>query len=441
MASVVRRMDATRQSAYHECTLLKQIHRGVAPLVLLFILASARSSRAKEVSFDEAISMAANAPSVEVAIGELSIRETSDNALPSNRGPLTLSVAPGRRLSPDAEAGTEVSVGVMQGWNLSDLAKHTGRAARAERAVLAAEVRTRALASKIDVAGRWFQLHQADAALVLVRDELAVVADLETTTTKANEAGLVTSVAEAEARAAHAEAKRLERVLEGERVGAALALSAALGLAPDFDLRTTGPLPAPNLPSPSEVVAVSKRVEQLPMVALLRLQSVAASARAAEARANQGRTIGFGVTAQRESTGSKLLFGSLQLTLPGSNRGQRQEAVSRAEARRSLLEADSVVVALRAEMAEAIHELEHSEELWLLTTTELLPASEELLRRRTRELELGEGTSLEVLRARAGLLSAKRLAVESSVERRWAQVHVWLLLAEILVAEEEGKSK
>ncbi len=420
--------------------MLIQIHCRVLLALAIVIVGPSRAT-AEKVTFDEAISIAAKAPSVLPPAHELEVRKAKDQALPSNRGPLTIRLAPGRRFFPSEEAGTEVSVGIMQGWNLGDLAGRSRKAARAERAVLAARVRARMLASKIDVAGRWFQLFEAESVLVLARDELAVIADLDRANARAKKAGLTTSVAEAEAKAALAEARRLERFLEGERVKAALALSVAMGGEPDAGLRAQGPLPEPRLPSPAEIAKLAKRVEQLPQVALLRLQSTAASARAAESRAGNGRRLGFGVSAQRESTGSTLVFGNLQLSFSGANTGQRQQAKSHALARRQLLEADRVAKGLRAEMAGAVHELEHSEEVWTLVFNELQPASEELLRRRSRELELGEGTVIEVLRARARLLSAKRLAVEADVERRWAQVHIWLLLAEILVADAEGEAK
>ncbi len=410
-------------------------------LLAFFWAVAPRASHANEVSFDQAIALANEAPSVRATTEKLSVRNAKDKHLPSNRGPLTISLAPGRRVSPSEESGTEVQLNVMQGWNLGDLASHSRDAARAERAVLATQVRARALAAKIDVAQRWFQLHQAESALVIVRDELAVVGELDQAIRRAKTAGLVTSVAEAEANAAHAEAKRLERYLEGERVSAALALSAALGKDPDPELRVHGPLPEPELPPADKIAELSKRVDLLPKLARLRLQAVAASVRAAEARASYGRKLGVGASVQRESTGSTLVFGTVQFSFSGANRGQREQATSLAESRSRTVEAEGLAVALRAEMAEAVHELEHSEEVWQLISTELEPASEELLRRRTRELELGEGTVIEVLRARSRLLSARRLLADANAERRWAQVHIWLLLAEVLLAEAEKETK
>lgn len=422
-------------------SVLNPAHYRTLMLLVLFAAATARVASANEVSFDQAIALASEAPSVRATAEELSVRNAQDKELPSNRGPLTISLTPGQRLSPSAESGVEVQLGIMQGWNLGDLAGHSRKAARAERAVLATQVRARALAAKIDVAQRWFQLHRAESALAIVRDELAVVAELDQANRRAKRAGLITSVAEAEAMAAHAEAKRLERYLEGERVSAALALSAAFGTEPDSELRAHGPLPKPELPPAARIADLSKRVDLLPRVALLRLQSVAALARATETRASYGRRLGVGASVQRESTGSTLVFGTVQVSFSGANRGQRAEAISHAESRRRTLQAEGLSVSLRAEMAEAVHELEHSEEVWQLVSKELEPASEELLRRRMRELELGEGTVIEVLRARARLLSARRMSAEANAERRWAQVHIWLLLAEILVAADEKETK
>lgn len=407
-------------------------------LIPLVCLGGTTTALAEGIRFDDAIAAASTVPGVKAVATELESRAQSDRALPSNRGPLQVTVSPGRRLSPSEEAGTELVLAINQGWNLSDLSGRSKKAASAERAALATELRARALSSRIDAAQRWLQLYQAQSALALVRAELAVVAQLDAANTRARQAGLATSIDEAEASAAHIEAKRLELALEGERVSAALALSVAIGAPPDPALTTAGDLPAPQLPPDERIAALSKKVEQLPQVALLRLQSVAASARAAEQRAMSGRQISFGLQAEREASSSTLLFGTLGVNFGGADKGQRHSSQSNAEAERRLQEADDVALALRAELAEAVHELEHSKESWTLIQTQLVPASETLLAKRERELELGEGTILEVLRARSQVLVVRRYAADANVEHRWAQVHLWLLLAEIELSNGEG---
>ena len=413
----------------------------VLVLIPAFLVAMTALAGAGEVTFDGAILAASKVPGVEAARSELESRQRLDRSLKGNRGPLVVQVAPGRRLSPEADVGTEISLSVAQGWSLGDPAGHSKSAARAERDVLAARLRARALAARIDVARRWMELHRLQRALALARDETRVMAEIDVANQQARAAGLVTQVAEAEARTAHAEAERMELALEGERVRAALDLSVALGAEPDADLKTAGALPEFTLPAPERIRALTKQVDRLPEVALLRLQSVAASARAAESTASRGSQLSFGAQAQRESNGSTLLFGTLGFTVSAPRTGRREWAMSNAEARRRLIEADDVAVALRAELADAVHELEHSEELWQLITSSLGPASETLLQQRTRQLELGEGTVIEVLRARARVMAAKRYEADAATERRWAQVHLWLLLAEIATAENEGESR
>lgn len=403
---------------------------------LLAICISISVADANEIHFDEAIKAAGTSPKVKAVNADLHARKKGDRSIPGNRGSLELSVAPGRRLSPESETGTEFAVGITQGWNLTDLSGHSRKAAKAERAVLTAEVRAQALASRIEAAHRWIALHEAQAVLALVEAEVVVIGKLDAANQRARAAGLVTSVAEAEAKTAHAEAKRLQLTADGARVHAALSLSVALGHAPDTELRATGDLPAPELPTSSEIFKLVKKVDHLPEVAMRRLQSVAAQARAAEQQASRGTGLRVGLELEREASGSSVLFATFGLSFAGADKGQRARSLSNAESLRRLQEAEEVLNALRSELADAVHELKHSEETWTLIHTELQPAAEALLTQRQRQLELGEGTILEVLRARARLLEARRYAAIADAERRWAQVHLWLLLAEIELGSE-----
>ncbi len=393
-----------------------------------------------EVSFDEAIDVTGQHLRVAAVEAQFDARAKGDRTLSGNRGRLTLEVSPGRRLSPQAEAGTELGLSLTQSWNLGDPAGHGRETARAEREVLSAQIRARALVTRIDAARAWFALRQAEGALVLVEEEINTMISLKKLADRALHAGLSTGSEQAVAQTALVEVRRQALGLEGVRVRAALDLCVAMGGAPSQELKTIGPLPAPGLPSAGILAKLPDRAARLPQVAIHRLQRVAAIARAAEAKARAGRKLSFGVLAQRESSGSSLLFGTAGISFSGSDQGQRQRSKSQAKAAWHDKEASLESNALAAELTDVLHELEHSKEAWSLATDQVLPATTRLLERRQRELAIGEGTLIEVLRSRTLVLQAQRFVADAEISRAWAQVHAWLLITEVALVQPKKES-
>ncbi len=409
-------------------------------LAILLLLA-ARRANADSVSFDEAIFASARVPRVVASQAELKARTQGDRSIPSNRGPLTLSISPGHRLSPASESGVEIGVAVDQSWNLSDLHKQSKRAASAEREVIHARLRAASLASRVEVAKRWFALRRAETLYHLVQDELRSAKAFSARQSKARVAGIATAVEEASAIAAVAQTKGLVLALEGQRVEAALALCLSMGRLPDESLATKAPLPAPTLPSQVEIKLLTSRIPQMPQIALRRLQGIAAKARASELLSTKGRTLSLGLAMQRESTGSTLLVGSVAMTFAGANRGQRERSILQAQSLRSREEEKDLVNRVRVELKDATHEVEHTYEEYQLITTELLPAFERLLKLRQKELSNGEGTFIEVLRSQTEFYRGQRMAKASEIDHRWAQVHLWLLLAELKQSFSQGNQR
>ncbi len=410
-------------------------------IFVLVVLVFSNESEAGEISFDEAIEASLNLPSVQAPAVELEARKKADRSLSSNRGPLNLSLTPGWRLNPSDEAGAEFAVALSQSWNLANLSKKRKNAAQAERTSIAAEERAQALAGRITVAQRWLELYQAEQLFSLIKEELDLAAKFDASQRRALKVGVITVIEQSAATAAYAETKRLVLMLEGHRVEAALGLCLALGAPPDEDIKTKGALPAPVLPSQVEIARLASKVDTLPQVALKKLQGIADSARESEVGAGAGRKISFGLALQRESTGSTLLMGTLGFQFSGPNKAQRGRSVLGAQALRKALEAKGIALALRIDLADAIHEVEHTQEEVELIASELLPARSELLVRRERELSVGEGTVTEVLRSKASVFRAKRLAAQAKVEHRWAKVHLWLLLAEIEMSLGQGEKR
>lgn len=410
-------------------------------VLVLAVLGWSAESSAGEISFDEAIQASLQSSAVRAPGVELEARAKEDGSLPGNRGPINLTLTPGWRLNPSDETGAEFTVGLSQSWNIAFLGQKRKKAAKSEQSVIAAEQRARALSARIGAAQRWLELNQAERLYKLIEEELVVADKFDARQKRALQAGVITLVEQSAAAASYAETKRLVLMLEGHRVEAALALSLALGIAPDQDLKTVGALPVPTLPSQAEIKSLASKVNTLPQVELRRLQSVANNARASEELAGAGRIISFGMQLQREASGSTLLFGTLGVQFSGPNRSQRQRSVFDAQALRKLEEAKGLASALRVELADAIHEVEHTAEEMKLVSTILLPARLDLLLRRERELEVGEGTLTEVLRSRTSVFQAKRLNAQAKLQNRWAEVHLWLLLAEIELSLGQGEKR
>src|SRR5690606_20909744 len=107
--------------------------------------------------------------------------------------------------------------------------------------------------------------------------------------------------------------------------------------------------------------------------------------------------------------------------------GEESRAVSqaRAETARAIEEARSARVLARAELAAAVHEVEHSRRVLAALESELVPTLEALRERRERALEVGEATVFEALTARSRALSAREQLERAQGAAAWAEVRMW----------------
>lgn len=400
----------------------------IVPLVVAILACPAEGARA-QVTFEEAIALSQRAPRLEGARGELEARRREDADLAGTSQGVAIQATPGARVLSEQDRGFEGQLTVTHSWNLGDLTGARRRAAAAERGVLSAEARAVALEARLDAARRWIELWRLDRLERVVRAERELAARFVAHTERALRAGVATAMDESEAGAYAAEVLSRALTLEGQRHEASLALALAMARPPSAALRPRGPLPSPALPD--DPAPYLRAVDELPAVAVERLAARAARAHEAEAAASYAPIFGAGVQLQRESPSGFIAQGVLTLSVPLMDQGQRQRSVARGEAaRREGARAQARLEAAR-ELSLAVHDVEHQRRELAALRERLLPSLTRLVERREAALRAGESTVFEVAAARRRLLEARGREIEAAAARAWAEVRLWILLAEM----------
>lgn len=400
-------------------------------LVLCGQLATRRALAADAVTFDEALAMAPQAPGARAAARALTARRAGDEDIGGTAGPLTLTVNPGYRFTPDAERGLEGQVAVAQGWNLADLTGARRRAASAERRALSAEVRAAALSSRLDAARRWIDVRTLEELSVLAQQQLELAERGERFMARAAAEGVRTAMDAAEARAYRAEIERQRFELGMSLQHAGIDLAVAMGRTSPEPLRTTGPAPRPALPELRSLDAYVTRAQQLPEAVALRLAATAARAREAEESAAYGSHLSAGVQLQREPPAAYTALGTFSLALAPFDRGQRQRSIARAEAESLAARAAQAQLEASAGVSRALYDLRAARERKERVETDWLVAAEELADRLERAVAVGEATVYELLEARRRHVEVQQLLVRARADVLWAEIRLWLLIAEL----------
>ncbi len=405
-------------------------------LVLCGQLATRRSFAADAVTFDEALAVAPSAPGARAAARALTARRAGDEDIGGTAGPLTLTVNPGYRFTPDTERGLEGQVAVAQGWNLADLTGARRRAAAAERRVLSAEVRAAALSSRLGAARRWVDLRALEELLILAEQQLELAERSEQFMARAAEEGIRTAMDAAQARAYRAEIERARFELSTSLYRAGVELAVAMGRTSPAPLRTTGASPRPALPELTSLDAYVTRVHQLPEAAALRLSATAARAREAEESAAYGSLLSAGVQLQREPPAAYTALGIFSLALAPFDRGQRQRSLARADAESLEARAAQAQLEARASLSQTLHDLRAARERRERIGRDWLVAAEELTIRLERAVAVGEATVYELLEARRRQIEVQQLLVRAGADVLWAEIRLWLMIAELERAQE-----
>jgi outer membrane protein TolC len=403
-------------------------------LLALLLLVPAPAA-AQGVAFDEAIALSQGLPVVEGTARALAERESGDVDLGGTSQGVAIQASPGVRVLSEQDRGFEGQLSVVHSWNLGDLTGTRRRAARAERDVLAAEVRAEALRARLEAAHRWIVLWRVVQLEQVLDEERTLAERLGALTARGEAAGVRTRLDTLEAAAYLADVSIRDVALEGERHDASVALAVAMARAPNGELVASGPLPAPSLPD--DLHAAIEGADRLPAVVAARLETVAERAREAETASGFAPQLGLGAQIQRESPSHLIVLGTLTLNVPLFDPGQRARSTSRAEAERREGRHGQARLEAQETLALAVHDVEHQRREERAVLEQLVPSLTTLIDLRERAVQAGEGTVFELLEARRRLLVARARAIDARAARTWAEVRMWILLAELAQHAEE----
>jgi outer membrane protein TolC len=406
-------------------------------LVLVLLLPAPAAAQA--VSFDEAIALSERVPQVRATARALGARERGDRDIAGDSQGLAIQVQPGLRILSEQDRGFEGQLSVLHSWNLGNLTGTRQRAARIEREALAAEVRAEALTARLEAAHRWIQLWQRGQGLQLAVEERQLAERLAELAQRGLAGGVRTRVDVLEAAAYRADVALREVTLEGEQHDASVALAVAMGRPPTGELAAAGPLPSPALPEALD--AVVERADELPTVLAARLTAVAERARIVEVAAGYAPQLGLGGQLMRESPSGFIVFGTLTLSVPLFDQGQRATSQTHGEAERREGRHGQARLQAQEMLALAAHDVEHQRREERAAVELLLPALVELVELRERALRAGEGTVFELLSDRRRLLEARARAIQARAMRTWAEVRMWILLAELARGEPDAEER
>lgn len=382
-------------------------------LGLLAIAVSEVPSRAQTrehaLSFADAMQRSREAPAVREVEAALSVKRAADRRIGALAHNPQISVDSGYR-NDTGGRGVVVQVAVQQGFHLSGYAAARGRSVEQEEAALASEVRAVLLRQRLGVARLWTDLWGTSQAEQLARDEVELARQALQRTERLAQGGTLTQVdvAAASTYLAEVEARRL--AVEGEAAEQGLALGRLLGIAEA--VRTEGSPAAVRLPPLSDglVTEALHRCAQLPEPVLRRAAEQIELARDRELAAQRGTQLWIGAMALHEPTAPWAALGTLTLSLPMFDRGQRERADLLAAAARMRVSTEAAAIGAQVELRQALHDVEHFGELDRLLEQTLVPAASREVALRERLLSARDGTTLEVLLARRALVAARAQA-------------------------------
>ncbi len=400
--------------------------------------ASAVAGESDEVTFDEALALAPRAPAARGDEAAHAARSKGDEGIGGTAQVTQVTAMPGAVLAPDEERGFDIQVSFSQGWNLADLGEARRGAARHERAALAAQARAGALRARLRAARRWLELRTLEVLDRELAAQIELAVQWVDSTARRVELGFATEADLADARAALATVEQRRFVIEGDRFEAANLLAVAMGREPRPLPRTGGPVPRPRLPAIDAVQTQVASARELPQVIALRLAETAARARAIEAAAAYAPVLQVGGQFERPPPDAWVAYGMVGLQLTAFGQADRAKSIAEADAARAAVQAEAAQLRAQADLAEALHEVEHTREQVALIENKLLPAVTARRELRERALAVGEGTLFVLLEARQNELQVRELAARARGERLWAEVQLWLLLAELTPPSEES---
>lgn len=384
------------------------------------------------VTFDEVLGLAARAPAVLGAKAAVEEQKRVGDSVSSMIANPALTFQPGAAKDPlDNQWKYFGESTLIQSWNLSGLPGNRKASIAAEGAVLAAEARAAALSHRLAAAQAWMDLWAAQQSLADALQESELAREFSTRMANAADAAAFTRAEAADAATYAAEAHVLAIAAEGEVVDRGFQLAVTLGEGAERPLVASGPLPSPPAPLRSDWPVLLEAAEKLPPVVARKLIGDAERARGLELRSARGWGLGTGVKGSRDYLATWGVQAVLELSVPLFDRGEREAAGQAAAALRSDGEHREAMQSSATELTRALHEVEHTGEVLAAVDRELLPAAAEGARVREASMRAGETTVLEVLVARRSWAAARARRTRALASHAWAQVKVWLLLADL----------
>ena len=360
----------------------------------------------QSITFAETLKRCEAAPTVRAVEAALKVKRGLDPELGSLVHNPQITVQAGYRNDTGGQ-GADVQVSIQQGLNLAGYAKARRRSAELEEATLAAEWKATLLAEQLGAARLWSELWGAEQAEENVNEEVDLARQTLLRTERLFQGGAATQVDVATARTYLAEVQGRRLAAEGEVVELGLQLSRWLGVG--GALHASGQPEDPRLPVLSDTLLTEalRKLAALPEPSMRRLAEQSERARAEETVAQRGTQLYVGAMWLREPTAPWAAFGTLTLSLPAFERGQRERADQLAAAARLGVQTEAAVSGAQADLRQALHDVSHFGELGKLITETLLPSSAREVALRERLLAAGDGTILEVLMARRAYVAAR----------------------------------
>lgn len=410
---------------------------GVVGGLLLGRLAMA-AEPAPAVGFAAAMELAERGPLLRGAAAGLAAKRALDAQVSSMTVNPQVSMQLGYRRVSDAEHGIDVQVSAQQGFNLAGYAAARAASMGREELAMAAELRALRLNRRLAAARAWLSLWAAGEALREARVELVAMTEFLERVERAAQATALTRTDVAEARAYLGEARLTALNIEGEQYELGLELGRLIGPGEagggeSGRLVASGPVPEVALPevTPELQAQVLRRLDALPASQALRLQAEAERRREAEALAARGTQLNIGAMGLHEPATPYAVLGTLSVTLPLFERGQRERAEILGRLGRLQGEAQEALLAGRSELLLALHDVQHSHEIWEQLQLQVVPASSETLALRERLVAAGDGTVLEVILARRAAAAARGRLWRSLATHSFARYRLWAYLKEL----------
>lgn len=411
---------------------------GTLTITLSLVLGASAQPQAATLDFAEAMARSREAPAVREVAGALTAKRAADRRLAALSHNPQITIDAGYRNDTGGQ-GAVLQVAVQQGINLAGYIAARRRSVEHEEAALALELRATLLRQHLGAARLWTDLWGTAQALERTREEAELAKQSLSRTERLYQIGAATQVDVSSARAYLAEVEVRRIGMEGEAVEQGLTLGRFLGLADAVQIKGAPVLA--RLPALSETLQAEslRRCSSLPEPALRRNAEQVERARADETAAQRGTQLWIGATGLHEPTAPWAAFGSLSVSLPMFERGQRERADLLASAARLRVTAQAAESSAQIELRALFHEVEHFSELSKLIDDTLVPSSAREVAQRERLLAVGDGTVLEVLLARRGLITAQIQAARCRASLLGSRYRLSLYLSSLgLIHEEES---